>query len=117
VDNVNVVNVSNGWVDLISIICSECEHVLVIAGNFAQCAGSDLCFEDVGYMGKKSANTRIPYRINYRAVSVLRMGYVLLTRALEGLCGISDRDNPALQFRRRLLVRRFISPLCGEPAI
>jgi hypothetical protein len=96
VDNINVANV---WVDLISIICSEREHVLVVAGNFAQYAGSDLCFEDVGHMGKEPANTCIPHWIDYRTVLVLCTGYALLTRAVEGLCSISDRDNPALQFR------------------
>jgi hypothetical protein len=44
----------------------------VVAGNFAQYAGSDLCVEDVGHMGKKPANTCIPHRIIYRTVLVLR---------------------------------------------
>jgi hypothetical protein len=74
-------------------------------------------------MGKKPANTRIPHRIDYRAVLVLHMGYALLTRAVEGLCSISDRDNPALQFRGswhvtsfhlRAANRRFDSSLCAQ---
>ena len=71
----------------------------VAAGDFAQSAGSDLCVEDVGHMGKEPAGTRTPHRIDYRTVLVLRMRYALLTQAFGGLCSVSDRDAPALQIR------------------
>jgi hypothetical protein len=48
-------------------------------------------------MGKEPANTCIPHRIYFRTVLVLRMGYALLTRAAEGWCSVSSRDDPALQ--------------------
>jgi hypothetical protein len=47
-------------------------------------------------MGKELAGTRIPHRIYYRTVLVLCMSYILLTKAVEGLSSVSDRDAPAL---------------------
>jgi hypothetical protein len=71
----------------------------VVAGNFDQSAGSDLCVEDVGHMGEEPAGTRSPRWIEYRKVLVLRMGYALLTQAVGGLCSVSDCDAPALQIQ------------------
>ena len=73
--------------------------MLLLAGNFAQSAGSDLCVEDMGFMGKEPADTCIPDGIDYRTVLVLHISYALLTRTAGGLCSNSDCDDPALQLR------------------
>jgi hypothetical protein len=79
----------------------------IVSGDFSRSVSSDLCLEDVGHMGKEPANTCIPHRIDYRTVLVLRMGYALLTQAVEGWCSINDRDDPALQIRGSWYVTSF----------
>ena len=88
-----------------------------LAGNFSQSAGSNLCVEDMGFMGKEPANTCIPDWIDYRTVVVLHMGYALLTQVTGGLCSNSDHDDPAHQLRLSLYVATSLHIVGGELAI
>ena len=66
---------------------------------FAQPICSHLCDEDVGHMGKEPADSCIPHRAYDRTAVNLSISYVLLTRMIGGLYGISDHSCCTFLFR------------------
>ena len=92
-----------GWMSSLSYV-QNVSIMSFLARNFSQSAGSDLCVEDMGFMGKEPADTCIPDRIDYCTVLILHMGYALLTQVAGGLCGNSNRDDQTLRLRLSLYV-------------
>ena len=78
------------WLNIITIVCSECEHVFIFIQPFCQPDRRHICIENVGLMGKEPADTFLPHRADYRTVAVLHMSDVLLTWMVGGLGCISD---------------------------
>jgi hypothetical protein len=88
----------------------------IIFEYFTQSTCSHLCDENVGYMGKKPADPCIPHRAYDSTALNLSISYVLLTRIIRGLCGISDHSCCTFLSRCSMYVASPHLP-GGEPAI